>query len=155
MYSSLLAISANWLLNSITLIIVCKATFYFILVLTRQYKRLRKQYQLFLKLSQFITHITLISSFALWSNWFWVFFLRTINPVLTLPILLFLLRKTGPELTSVPIFLYFIYGMPTTAWLCQAVPCLPPGSKPVNPGAPKCKHANLPAAPPCRPLNWF
>ena len=29
----------------------------------------------------------------------------------------FILRKTGPELTSVPIFLYFICRMPTTAWL--------------------------------------
>ena len=28
-----------------------------------------------------------------------------------------LLRKTGSELTSVPIFLYFIPGTPTTAWL--------------------------------------
>ena len=27
------------------------------------------------------------------------------------------LRKTGPELTSVPIFLYFICGTPATAWL--------------------------------------
>ena len=27
------------------------------------------------------------------------------------------LRKTGPELTSVPIFFYFICGTPTTAWL--------------------------------------
>uniref|UniRef100_A0A9L0SVW3 Guanine nucleotide-binding protein subunit alpha n=1 Tax=Equus caballus TaxID=9796 RepID=A0A9L0SVW3_HORSE len=34
-----------------------------------------------------------------------------------LPILLFFLRKTGPELTSVPIFLYFLCGTPTTAWL--------------------------------------
>ncbi|XP_070421534.1 membrane-anchored junction protein isoform X2 [Equus przewalskii] len=36
-----------------------------------------------------------------------------------LPILLFLLRKTGPELTSVPIFLYFICGTPATAWLAK------------------------------------
>ncbi|XP_070109978.1 carnitine O-palmitoyltransferase 1, muscle isoform isoform X5 [Equus przewalskii] len=36
-----------------------------------------------------------------------------------LPILLFLLRKAGPELTSVPIFLYFICGTPTTAWLAK------------------------------------
>ena len=35
------------------------------------------------------------------------------------PILLFLLRKIGPELTSVPIFLYIICGMPTTAWLAK------------------------------------
>ena len=34
-----------------------------------------------------------------------------------LPLLLFLLRKTAPELTSVPVFLYFICGTPTTAWL--------------------------------------
>ncbi|XP_070085663.1 ubiquitin carboxyl-terminal hydrolase 25-like isoform X3 [Equus caballus] len=33
-----------------------------------------------------------------------------------LPILLFLLRNTGPELISVPIFLCFISGTPTTAW---------------------------------------
>ena len=31
----------------------------------------------------------------------------------------FLLRKTGPELTSVPIFFYFICGMPTAAWLAK------------------------------------
>uniref|UniRef100_A0A9L0SC01 Alpha-1,3-glucosyltransferase n=1 Tax=Equus caballus TaxID=9796 RepID=A0A9L0SC01_HORSE len=30
-----------------------------------------------------------------------------------------LLRKTGPELTSVPIFLYFICGTPTTAWCAK------------------------------------
>ena len=32
-------------------------------------------------------------------------------------ILLFFLRKISPELTSMPIFLYFICGTPTTAWL--------------------------------------
>ena len=31
----------------------------------------------------------------------------------------FCLRKMGPELTSMPIFLYFIHGMPTTAWLAK------------------------------------
>ena len=36
-----------------------------------------------------------------------------------LPILLFLLRKTGPELTSVPVFLYFIRGTPTTVVLAN------------------------------------
>ena len=30
-----------------------------------------------------------------------------------------MLRKTGPELTFMPIFLYFICGMPTTAWLAE------------------------------------
>ena len=56
-----------------------------------------------------------------------------------LPILLFLflLRKPGPELTSVPIFLYFICGMPATAWLDKR--CIGPhlGSELVNPGPPK------------------
>ena len=34
-------------------------------------------------------------------------------------IFFFILRKTGPELTSMPIFLYFICGTPTTAWLAK------------------------------------
>ena len=34
-------------------------------------------------------------------------------------IYLFILRKTGPELTSMPIFLYFMCGMPATAWLAM------------------------------------
>ena len=33
--------------------------------------------------------------------------------------LLFFLRKISPELTSMPIFLYFICGTPTTAWLAK------------------------------------
>ena len=41
---------------------------------------------------------------------FFFFFLRKINPEQ---------RKTGPEQTSVPIFFYFICGMPTTAWLAK------------------------------------
>ena len=36
-----------------------------------------------------------------------------------LPILLFLPRKTGPELTFMPIFLYVICGTPTTAWCAK------------------------------------
>ena len=36
-----------------------------------------------------------------------------------LPILLFFLKKTGTELTSLPIFLYLICGTPTTAWLTK------------------------------------
>ena len=46
---------------------------------------------------------------------------------------LFLLRKLGPELTSMPIFLYFICGMPTTTWLdkWRVGPSL--GSEPANP----------------------
>ena len=54
-----------------------------------------------------------------------------------LAILLVLLRKMGPELTSVPIFLYCICGMPATAWLDKR--CIGPysGSEPVNPRLPK------------------
>ena len=50
------------------------------------------------------------------------------------PYTLFFLRKTGPGLTSVPIFLYFICGTPVTAWLDKwcAGPHL--GSKLANPG---------------------
>ena len=52
---------------------------------------------------------------------FTIFFLRKISPELTSAANppLFLLRKTGPELTSVPILLYFMCGMPTTAWLAK------------------------------------
>ena len=52
-------------------------------------------------------------------------------------LLFFFLRKIGPELTSVPIFLRFICGMPTTA--CPDDQCLGlcPGSKLVNPRPPK------------------
>ena len=47
---------------------------------------------------------------------------------------IFLLRKTGPELTTMLIFLYFICGMPATAWLDKWHVGLQPGSEPVNPG---------------------
>ena len=59
------------------------------------------------------------------------FLVRKIGPGLTsvanLPLLL------GPELTSVPIFLYCVCGVPPQHGLMSGVgPCL--GSKPVNPG---------------------
>ena len=50
------------------------------------------------------------------------------------PIPLFLLRKTGLELTSVPIFLYFISGMPAAAWLDKQYIGPHQGSKLTNPG---------------------
>ena len=62
-----------------------------------------------------------------------IFFLRKISPELTStanpP---HLLRKIVPELTSVPIFLYFICGMPATAWPDKR--CIYPylASEPVN-----------------------
>ena len=49
----------------------------------------------------------------------------------------FFLRKTGPELTSVSIFLYFISGMPATAWLDKQGVGPHQGSEPVNLGPPK------------------
>ena len=52
-------------------------------------------------------------------------------------IILCFLRKTGRELTSVPIFLYFIYGMPATAWLDKRCIDLHLGCEPANPGPPK------------------
>ena len=39
---------------------------------------------------------------------------------------------------------------------CQAVPCLHPGSEPVNPGPPKrTERVHLTTAPPGQPLLWF
>ena len=64
----------------------------------------------------------------------------------------FFLGKTGPELTSVPISLYLIFGTPATAWLAKW--CLGrSGMEWVNPGAAEVEHANLPAAPPAWPQN--
>ena len=51
-----------------------------------------------------------------------IYFLRKISPELTSaanPPFFFLLKNTGPELTSVPIFLYFICGTPITARLAK------------------------------------
>ena len=64
------------------------------------------------------------------------FFLRKISPELRWcyppPVLLFMLRKTGLELTSVLIALYFIFGMPATAWLGKGCGKSTPGSEPGN-----------------------
>uniref|UniRef100_A0A9L0T0A2 Solute carrier family 51 member A n=1 Tax=Equus caballus TaxID=9796 RepID=A0A9L0T0A2_HORSE len=54
-----------------------------------------------------------------------------------LPILLFLLRKTGPELTSMPISLYFICGTPATAWLDERCHVRTRDPNMANPGPPK------------------
>ncbi|XP_070336936.1 dnaJ homolog subfamily C member 15 isoform X1 [Equus asinus] len=51
-----------------------------------------------------------------------------------LPILLFLLRETGPDLTFVLILLYFICGMFATAWLDKRCKAPHPGSELANPG---------------------
>ena len=59
---------------------------------------------------------------------------------------LFLLRKTGPELTSMPIFLYFICGTPTAAWLAMSSP----GIRISEPRATEAERGHLTAA----PLGW-
>ena len=53
-----------------------------------------------------------------------------------LPVLLFLLRKTGPELTFLPIFLYFICGTSATAWLAQRCHVCPWDPNRRTPGRP-------------------
>ena len=45
------------------------------------------------------------------------------------------LRKISPELTSVFIFLYFICGMPTTAWLLPSGAMSTPGIRTSKPQA--------------------
>ena len=66
-------------------------------------------------------------------------YLRKVSPELTSAANppLFLLKKSGPELTSMPIFLYFISGMPATTWLPKWCVGPHPESEPVNPGPPK------------------
>ena len=58
----------------------------------------------------------------------------------------FCLRKIRPDLTSMPVFLYFVRRTPATAWLDKwcAGPC--PGSKPANPQPPK---QSTPTQPQC------
>ena len=50
---------------------------------------------------------------------------------------IFLKEKIGPELTSMPTFLYFICGTPAIAWPDKQYISPRPGSKPANPGPPK------------------
>ena len=47
--------------------------------------------------------------------------------------------KISPELTSVPIFLYFICGMPATAWLGKQCIDPHPGSELANHGSGTCE----------------
>ena len=63
----------------------------------------------------------------------------------------FFFRKIGPEQTSVPIFLYFMCGMPATAWLDKQCLGAYPGSESANSRAAKAERANLISLPPGRP----
>ena len=59
--------------------------------------------------------------------------------------------KISPELTSVPIFLYFICGIPTTAWLDERHHVCPQNlNHPTQ--ATKPEHATLTAPPSSQPL---
>ena len=69
-----------------------------------------------------------------------------------LPILLSLLRKTGPELTSVFIFLRFICGTPTTAWCAKRCHVRTRDLNRWTLGHREAEQANLTAATPGRPL---
>ena len=88
---------------------------------------------------------------------FYFCFLRKISPELISAAnpLLFLLRKTGPELTSMPIFLYFIYvghppqhGLPGGAMSAS-------GIQTGKPQATEAEHAHLTTAPPCQPQPFL
>ena len=79
------------------------------------------------------------------SNGFFFFFLRKISPKLTSAASpLFLLRKTGPELISVPIFLCFICGKHGLSSSAMS----PPGIRTPEPRATEAEYANLTAVPP-------
>ena len=65
-----------------------------------------------------------------------------------MPILLFLLRKTGRELASVPIRLYFIHEMPTTAWFLPSGAVSAPGIRTSEPLASEAECAHLITVPP-------
>ena len=85
------------------------------------------------------------------------FFLRRISSELTSaanpPLFFFfflLLRKIGPGLTSVLIFLYFICGMPVTAWLDKQYVGPAPGIRTGKLRATKTECVNLTAV----PLGW-
>ena len=74
-----------------------------------------------------------------------------------LPILLFSLRKAGPELTSMPIFLYFFFicGTPTTVWCAKRCHV---NTRDLNQRTLGCwgaEHVHLTTVPPGGPQNVF
>ena len=95
------------------------------------------------------TEVTLVSNGVLFC------FLRKISPELTsatnTPLLL--LRKIGPKLTSVPIFLYFICGMPPQHGLMRSARS-GPRIQTSELQAAKAEGANLTTPPQGQPLKW-
>ena len=63
------------------------------------------------------------------------------------------MRKTVPELTSLPAFLYFMWDA-TTAWLTSSARPTP-GIQAREPQAAEAEHVNLTAVPSGRPLYMF
>ena len=108
--------------------------------------------------------VTLFSYSGQKSGWFFSFFFwGRLALSYHLPTLLLFLRRTGPELTVMPIFLYFICGTPTTAWLAKWWHGFPSSAMStsgiwlVNPGLPK---QNMSTLLPCHQagpwfLSWF
>ena len=89
-------------------------------------------------------------TFGLSSQTFFCFVLRKHLP----PMLLFLLRKTGPELTSVPIFLYFFNIWDSChSMACQVVCRSSPEIQTSEPWATESECANLTTGPPDQPLK--
>ena len=62
-----------------------------------------------------------------------------------------MLRKTGTELTSMPIFFYFLCGMPTTAWLSPSGAMFAPRIRTGEARAAKVEGGHLTAEPPGGP----
>ena len=79
-------------------------------------------------------------------------FLTNSTIVICLKKSFFFLRKISPELTSVPIFLYFICGTPATAW-CAKRCHVHTGTGIGKPLAAEVERVNLTAAPPGWPRS--
>ena len=75
------------------------------------------------------------------------FFFRKISPELTAANPPLLLRKPGPELISMPVFLYFIYETPATAWLAKQCHVCTRDPNP-EPRATEAERVSLTTAPP-------
>ena len=66
----------------------------------------------------------------------------------------FRLRKIVAELTSVPVFLYFVYGMPPEHGLMSSATSMP-GVQTCEPWATDAEHMNLTTIPPGQPHADF
>ena len=106
-----------------------------------------------------VSALSKLKSFILVGNfffytWFFCFVFEEDQPWATIcrQSLLFLLRKAGPELTSVPIFLYFLYVgcLPQHGLMSSAMSA--PGIQTGGPRAAKAERVNLTTVPLGQPL---